>query len=144
MKAITSITIDVGLFDTAKRRANAEGLSFSALVERALRADIRTPTTGATPPKLSKNAGIVLQGVKALHALATRLDPADIRYHCREYRMDEVCKKVGLFPSSALPALRECERVGVLKCVRSPPLGMPDGLEMDHWRLISDPEVTAG
>lgn len=138
MKRVMTASIDVALYDTLKERAYQERKSFSELVDELLMKAAGAPSTGTTPPKLSKNAGIVLQGVKALHNLADRLDKDDIRYHCREYRMDEVCKKVGLFPSSALPALRECERAGVLKCVRSPPLGVPDGLDMDHWRL---PEV---
>lgn len=144
MKAPMIAYVDVAVVQTLKEKAHNQRVSFSALVNQVLSDAAGASQPIAIPRKLSKKAEIVLRGIRELHTLADRLDPADIRYHCREYRMDEVCKKVGLFPSSALPALRECERAGVLKCVRSPPLGMPDGLEMDHWRLTGDPEVTAG
>lgn len=136
MKAITSVTIDVDLLRTMKEKADAEGISFSALLERALRRESGVTATNVTPQKLSKKAQIVLDGVKALHDSAGRLEKDDIRHHVREYRMDEICKKVGMFPSSALPALRECERAGVLLCGKVPPIGMSeDALWVDHWRL---------
>lgn len=136
MKAITSVTIDVDLLRTMKEKADAEGISFSALLERALRKEAAAQTVTVTPQKLSKKAQIVLDGVKALHNLADRLEKDDIRHHVREYRMDEICKKVGMFPSLALPALRECERADVLLCGKVPPMGMSeDALWVDHWRL---------
>lgn len=136
MKAITSVTIDVDLLRTMKKKADAEGISFSALLERALRKEVTAQVAPVTPQKLSKKAQIVLDGVRALHNAAGRLEETDIRFHAREYRIDEVCKKVGLFPSTALPALRECERAGALKVGKVPPIGMTEeALWVDHWRL---------
>lgn len=136
MKTMIGATVDVGVRDALKERAYKERKSFSALVNEILTLAAGASSPTPTPPKLSKKAQIVLEGVKALHNLADRLSEDDIRFHAREYRMDEICKKVGLFPSSALPALRECERVGVLLVSKVPPIGMTeDALWVDHWRL---------
>lgn len=135
-KTMIGASVDVDVVTALKERAHTERKSFSALVNELLTAASGISPSEATPQKLSKKAQIVLDGVTTLHNLADRLEKADIRHHVREYRMDEICKKVGMFPSSALPALRECERAGVLLCGKVPPIGMSeDALWVDHWRL---------
>lgn len=136
MKQLLTCSIDVDVVTTLKDKAHKQRVSLSALVNELLREAANVDKPVVTARKLSTKAQIVLDAVKALHNLASRLDKGDIRFHCREYRMDEVCKKVGLFPSSALPALRECERAGVLRVRRINPLGMDeDAMWVDHWRL---------
>lgn len=135
-KMMIGASVDVDVVTALKERAHTERKSFSALVNELLTASSGVSTSSVTPQKLSKKAQLVLDGVKALHKAADMLEETDIRFHAREYRIDEVCKKVGLFPSTALPALRECERAGVLLCGKVPPIGMSeDALWVDHWRL---------
>jgi hypothetical protein len=141
VKAATSLALDVNLILTLREQATREQVSVSALVEKLIRQALahtagESPKPLLTPPKLTTKARLVLAAVEQLSKAAEKLPADDLRHHVREYRIDEVCKKVGLFPSSARPALRECERAGVLVCSTIYPAGMgPDALWVDHWRL---------
>lgn len=138
MKTVQAMSLDVDLVTALKARADAEGKALSRLANELLRAALRMG--GSVPgTSLSNRAQLALEAVTALTGAAAKVDPADPRWLFREFRIDEICRKVGDFPSKVLPALRECERAGVLKCAQVIPLGMDEGApKLDHWRLPSE------
>lgn len=139
MKVVTSFSLSVELLTTAKARAQAEGRSFSALLEEALAAYVATKTPQTGPAALSKRAQLVLEAVTALTQADLKLTVDDPAWMFLRYRIDQVCRKLGTFPSTTLPYLRECERAGVLICAQLTPLGMDaECPKLDHWRLPSE------
>lgn len=139
MKSITSLNLDVAVVEALKARAHAERRSVSAIANEALAGYLAVSKPRPPGPVLTPRAQLVLEAVTALTAAAAKVDPLDPRWLFREFRMDEICRKVGDFPSKLLPALRECERVGALRCAQVIPLGM-DAVcpKVDHWRLPSE------
>jgi len=136
MKTMQSMSLDVEVVTALKARAEAEMVSASSLVNKALRAFLRMADTGAATPALTTRASLVLGAVKALSEVYANVPPIDPRYLFREFRIDEICRKVGGYPSTTLPALRECERAGVLLCAQAIPLGLDENARrVDHWRL---------
>lgn len=139
MKSITSLNLDVSVVEALKARAKSESRSTSAVANEALGAFLRIAAPPEPGPALSKRAQLALEAVTALTEAAAMVDPLEPRWLFREFRIDEICRKVGDFPSKVLPALRECERARVLKCAQVVPFGMDDGApKLDHWRLPSE------
>lgn len=138
MKVAQSMSFDVDVLMALKARAEAEGKSLSRLANELLRAALRMGGSKPGNP-LSERAQRVLEAITALTEAAGKVDPLDPRWLFREFRMDEICRKVGDFPSKVLPALRECERAGALKCAQVIPLGMDvECPKLEHWRLPSE------
>lgn len=136
MKSITSLNLDVGVVEALKSRAKAEGRSTSAVANDALSAFLRVAATPLPGPVLSPRAQLTLDAVRALTEADLKLTVDDPAWMFLRYRMDQVCRKLGTFPSTTLPYLRECERAGVLICAQLTPLGMDaECPKLDHWRL---------
>lgn len=139
MKSITSLNLDVSVVEALKARAKAEGRSTSAVANRALAGFLAVARPPSPDPALSPRARLVLGAVTALTEADRKLPVEDPAWMFHRYRMDQICRQVGDFPSKVLPALRECERAGVLKCVQLVPLGMDaECPKLDHWKLPSE------
>lgn len=139
MKSITSLNLDVSVVEALKARAKSEGRSTSAVANEALGAFLRIAAPPGPGPALSKRAQLALEAVTALTEADRTLPVDDPAWMFHRYRMDQICRKVGSFPSTTLPFLRECEQAGVLKCVQIVALGMDDSApKLDHWKLPSE------
>lgn len=136
MKQQLMASVDIDVHAELRKRAEAQDTPLSRVVNKLLRQALALPEPGSRPKPLSERAQLVLEAVRALTEADRGLPVEHPAWMFHRYRMDQICRKVGDFPSKVLPALRECERAKVLKCVQIPALGMDvDAPKMDHWAL---------
>lgn len=142
MKTQLMVTVDAEVRQELEKRAQERDTPLSRVVNKLLKTALLLPEPGSRPEPLSKRAQLVLEAVTALTEADRKLPIEDPAWMFHRYRMDQICRKVGDFPSRILPALRECERAGVLKCVQIPPVGTAsediEAPKLDHWKLPSE------
>ncbi len=136
MKQQLMVTVDIDVHAELRKRAEAQDTPLSRVVNKLLRQALALPEPGNRPEPLSKRAQLVLEAITALTEADLKLTVDDPAWMFLRYRIDQVCRKLGTFPSTTLPYLRECERAGALIRAQLTPLGMdPECPKLDHWRL---------